>query len=321
MNTKTGVSIKTDRKSTDHEYRLPPDYMTREEHDADVNNAAEEIKKQIPEGFSGSWEDLSDKPFYETEESWFSLLTLDPNVSVADQDFAGWTKRMTNMSEYTYTTTLENLGQAWLAENLGALVGANVKFFINGEYELVPITTSNVAADSVTVSRAGSKLTVTSEGNISVTVYAAMYNSNIPMYYPAEVVFIDIKTLDPKYLPEHTHTAADLPSGDNKIEVVVDIGSKTVTSGDISLTDLLALIQDKGWNVANIRLEENGEPMSFYATGSYLPYWFVLKYIAFTVATTSNGSQVGRLSEMWAKVKSDGTVTISEEIRLEGVAL
>lgn len=64
MNTKTGVQIKTDRKSTDHEYRLPPDYMTRKEHDEDVSEAAEQIKKQIPEGFSGHWDDLEGKPFY-----------------------------------------------------------------------------------------------------------------------------------------------------------------------------------------------------------------------------------------------------------------
>ena len=78
MNTKTGVSIKTDRKTTDHEYRLPPDYMTREEHNEDVSEAAEQIKNQIPQGFSGSWEDLSDKPFY---NEYINTITWDGNTS------------------------------------------------------------------------------------------------------------------------------------------------------------------------------------------------------------------------------------------------
>lgn len=176
-------------------------------------------------GGASSWNDLTDKPFEETEQSYFSLLTLDPNVSVADQDFAGWTKQMTNMSEYTYTTTLGNLGQAWLAEDLGALVGTYVKFFVNGEYELVPITESNVAADSVTVSHGSAKLTVTSEGNVSVVVPAQMYNNHFPDRYATEVVFIDIKTLDPKYLPPLTS-----PNGTQYKLTVSDDGTLSATA-------------------------------------------------------------------------------------------
>ena len=148
-----------------------------------------------------SWNDLENKPFEEIDVDVFFALELDANTSIEDQWDSvveqGFSHTQTNMATYVFKKNIGTYG-------VEGLIGAKAIFtdFGGGTTKEIIVSEDMISSDKLTISEQDASLILSEDGDLEVIVQASA-SSWRPMHTFTSLGFTEIKTLDPKYLPEN----------------------------------------------------------------------------------------------------------------------
>lgn len=158
------------------------------------------------------WEE---RTHYAERGSLVNIPLIDPNARFGDQTFPdAWAVTQTNMAAWDMTANIADVAcEGVVIDDLYNLVGCVVSIYRNGTIEKNRIEENHIFDDGEYLQVGGSSggVKVTSEGKITLSIEGSP-NTWRPSAFPVELFVEDVRTIDPKYLPNPI-PAEHLPEG------------------------------------------------------------------------------------------------------------
>lgn len=102
----------------------------------------------------------------------------------------------------------------------------------------------------------------------------------------------------------------------NAVDLTIDVANLSYAC-DMALPDLFVKIENEGWSVVNIRLTDDGCPMTYNHVGGNLPLWISAYYfVPMTTASPSDTVAYLEVRRVW--LDDDGVIEVKTESKFTG---